>query len=175
MAGDNHPNGNGVAADVQEAVDQFSTDAGDLAREIREKADEARKTMVRTLNDSALVFARVRNGTTWSASTEALFENSVVPKIRVSEIMYHPADAPGNTPVDDQFEFIEVQNVSAAPLNLAAAKFNLGLDFTFGNVTLNPGAYAVVVRNRAAFEARYGVGTATMIMSASPSSAGSSV
>jgi hypothetical protein len=34
--------------------------------------------------------------------------------------------------------------------------FTNGIDFTFGDVTLDPGAYALVVKDIAAFEARYG-------------------
>lgn len=46
-------NGN-HAEEIKDVVEQISTDAGELARELRQKADDARKGMVKTLNDSAL-------------------------------------------------------------------------------------------------------------------------
>lgn len=46
-------NGN-HAEEIKDVVDQISSDAGELARELRQKADDARKGMVKTLNDSAL-------------------------------------------------------------------------------------------------------------------------
>lgn len=45
---------NGNHTEMKEVVDQITTDAGELAREVRQKADDARKSMVKTLNDSAL-------------------------------------------------------------------------------------------------------------------------
>jgi hypothetical protein len=43
-------------------------------------------------------------------------------------------------------------------LNLAGVKFTQGVDFTFPTMTLAAGAYTLVVKNRAAFESRYGTG-----------------
>ena len=83
--------------------------------------------------------------------------------IRITELMYHPPDAPNNTPIDEQFEYIELQNISDAPINLAGLKFTQGINVVLGSATLQPGAYAVVVKDRAAFESRYGAGTATVV------------
>jgi hypothetical protein len=88
--------------------------------------------------------------------------------LRVSEVMYHPPDAPNNTPVDESFEYVEVQNISGQPLNLAGAKFTQGINVLFGNVTLQPGAYGLVVKDRAAFTSRYGAAAAAKIIGEYP-------
>ncbi|MFT5109082.1 MAG: hypothetical protein ACI8XO_003776 [Verrucomicrobiales bacterium] len=83
----------------------------------------------------------------------------------ISEFMYHPADpsqaeaAAGFIDQDD-FEFIEVQNVSTTEtLVLTDVRFTKGIDFDFpAGSTIGPGAYRLVVRNQAAFEMRYGAG-----------------
>ncbi|MDZ4769122.1 MAG: hypothetical protein SGJ24_08345 [Chloroflexota bacterium] len=49
-----------LSDDLQDAADQISAEAVELARELRQTADEARKGMIRTLNESAL---NLRQGT----------------------------------------------------------------------------------------------------------------
>lgn len=80
--------------------------------------------------------------------------------LMITEIMYNPA---GPAPVGgskEDFEFIEVQNVSSSQtLDLSSVKFSKGIDFQFANgaiTSLPPGARAVVVKNLAAFQSRYG-------------------
>jgi hypothetical protein len=82
--------------------------------------------------------------------------------IRVTEIMYHPADSANGTS-DERYEFIELQNVSDAPVSLAGLRFTQGVNTTLADTTLNPGGRAVVVKDRAAFESRYGVGLANVV------------
>ncbi|HZN64484.1 MAG TPA: CotH kinase family protein, partial [Tepidisphaeraceae bacterium] len=84
--------------------------------------------------------------------------------LRVTEVMYHPHDAPNNTPLDENFEYIEVQNVSGQPLNLAGLKLTRGVEMTLGAGTLAPGAYGLIVSNRAAFESRYGAAAAAKVI-----------
>ena len=58
---------------------------------------------------------------------------------------------------DDDFEFVELHNLGDRPLDLSGVSFTDGIGFVFAEgTTLGAGAYAVVVRNQAAFEARYG-------------------
>ncbi len=79
----------------------------------------------------------------------------------VAEIMYHPADP---TPAEvlagftdsDEFEFIELLNVGANPVDLTDAAFTDGITFTFTGGTLAPGARLLLVKNAAAFAQRYG-------------------
>jgi hypothetical protein len=82
--------------------------------------------------------------------------------LRITEIMYNPAPLAGNTNDAQQFEFIELKNISAtATLDLAGVRFAEGITFGFAGslfTTLAPGQSVLVVRNIAAFTARYGLG-----------------
>ncbi len=69
--------------------------------------------------------------------------------LRITEIMYHPADT-GNT------EFLELQNVSDEPLELNGVRLEGGIEYQFGTHRLEPGELTVVVGNRSEFRARYG-------------------
>ncbi len=110
-----------------------------------------------TLNKSMLVKARARSGGTWSALNEAIFAvGPVAQSLRISEVMFHPAET-GN-PNDPNTEFIELTNIGNATINLNLVTFANGVDFTFPSYELAPGRYCVVVRDTAAFEAKYGSG-----------------
>ena len=83
----------------------------------------------------------------------------------ISEIMYNPLPASdadrANGWITSDFEFIEVLNRGAVALDLASIRFTKGVDFDFssGNVaSVAPGAVVLIVRNREAFESRYGAG-----------------
>ncbi len=91
-----------------------------------------------TLGQSMVVKARTLNAGTWSALTEAPFDVSArgVP-IRISEVHYNP---PGGT----AFEFIELQNIGTAPVDLSGMSFS-GVTYAFGNgTTLAAGARLVI-------------------------------
>ncbi len=110
------------------------------------------------ISANARVVARTRSGTSWSGPTSATFVTAT-PTLRITEIMFNPADAPaGNTNDSDNFEFIEVKNVGAAPLNVNGFRLTRGVEFTFPNATLEAGQSAVIVRHQAAFVSRYGAG-----------------
>ncbi|HZJ15342.1 MAG TPA: lamin tail domain-containing protein, partial [Chthoniobacteraceae bacterium] len=122
-----------------------------------------------TLTNLVTILARVRNANgEWSPLTEAFFAPAAVPPepntLVISEIMYHPPDASAAeqaatfTNADD-FEFVRLTNISAAPLDLGKLQFTAGItfDFSTGNVlALAPGASVLVVKNLDAFHARYG-------------------
>ncbi len=82
--------------------------------------------------------------------------------LRVTEIHYHPADPTPDEVASgfddgDLFEFIELENVSdATTLHLAGVRFTNGISFTFGDVSLPPGGFVVLVSNAGAFAERYG-------------------
>lgn len=124
------------------------------------------------LNGNARVFARNYNvnhqnqtGITkppitspWSGPAVATYVVAT-PPLAVTEIMYNPPPAASGTNNNDDFEFIELKNVGGAPLNLIGARFRDGIEFGFtassAITNLAPGAYLVLVRNRAAFTGRY--------------------
>ena len=111
------------------------------------------------LTRSTTVKARVRSGGVWSALDEATFVRDQPPALRITEILYHPLDPPlGSLYIDDDFQFIEVQNTGTETLNLNGFGLAGGVEFHFPNMQLTPGAYTLVVANPTAFESRYGTG-----------------
>ncbi len=92
----------------------------------------------------------------WSAPVEFLAgaPSAVIPAVaglRVTEIMYNPR-------VTTDFEFIELQNVSNAVIDLTEVHFRDGIDFRFRDspvTTLGPYEMVVLVNNLAAFSRRY--------------------
>jgi len=114
--------------------------------------------------------ARARNNTTgeWSPLTEATFAPAAVPasadNLALVELMYHPPDASaaeeaaGFNNADD-FEFVRLQNIGSAPIDLLGVRFTQGMVFDFSNGSaryLDPGANVLVVANLKAFQLRYG-------------------
>ncbi len=85
--------------------------------------------------------------------------------LRVTELNFRPTDP---TPAEllalagvsaSDFEFIELLNTGATPLNLAGAYFDKGVTFTFpAGFTLGAGQRCLVVAHVAAFNLRYGAG-----------------
>ena len=120
-------------------------------------------TDVITLTRTARVKARARSaGGEWSALTEAVFTRAEKPALRVTELMYHPRKAMGvetNGGYNaDDFGFIELCNAGVEPIGLAGLHFTKGVTFDFPDLAvpvLNPGEYLLVVKNLAAFTARY--------------------
>lgn len=95
----------------------------------------------------------------WSGPAAATFVVAT-PALAITEIMYHPAPPPaGSTNVADDFEYLELKNVGASALNLVGVHFTNGIDYTFtaasAITTLAAGQSVLLVKNRAAFTARY--------------------
>ena len=101
-----------------------------------------------------------------SVSTNRYPGNPSVPQqfLRITEIMYHPSPSASYAGNEDDFEYIELKNLSAnTTISLAGVRFVNGVefDFTTGAVTsLLPGGRVLVVKNQAAFIARYGAAEA---------------
>ncbi len=103
-----------------------------------------------TLSESTCVKVRSLAGTTWSALNEVVFAvGPVAQNLRVSEIMYHPAD-------DPNAEFIELTNIGDETINLNLVRFATGIRYTFPSFELASGGHCLLVRDLASFEARYG-------------------
>lgn len=108
--------------------------------------------------------------TTWSALTEARFfvNTAAAPgSLAISEINYNPPmPTAAELAIDplfteDDFEFLELLNISGDVIDLGEVAFVEGIAFDFataGVPTLEPGEHTLIVHNRAAFEARYGTG-----------------
>jgi hypothetical protein len=107
-----------------------------------------------TLDKSRIVKARTlgKSGE-WSALNEAPYAvGPVAESLRITEIMYHPADVDDTEP---NSEFIELRNVGDETINLNLVRFTDGVDFTFGEVELESGDFVLVVAGRAEFEEAY--------------------
>lgn len=108
-----------------------------------------------SLEKSVRVKSRTLQGTSWSALNEATYAvGPVARSLRISEIMYHPADLGRED--DANTEYIEVTNIGDETINLNLVAFTDGVELTFGDVDLSPGQYGLVVKDLTAFEAKYG-------------------
>jgi hypothetical protein len=123
------------------------------------------------ITSSGIINARAYSGGEWSGMSSGHFivdarladQDNLV----ISEIHYRPAPpragdiAAGFNSAGD-FEFIELANISALPVDLAGARFENGIDFDFSTradfTEVAAGGYVLLVANRAAFEHRYGNG-----------------
>jgi len=124
-----------------------------------------------TITGSTLLTARARITTTttvpntgWSAlSTGYYFSGppAGAANLVVTELNYHPADPSLAEQVagfdnSDEFEFIELMNVSAGSIDLSGSRFTAGVDFTFPlGTVLASGQRTIVVASRSAFAARH--------------------
>ncbi len=72
--------------------------------------------------------------------------------LRVTELMYHAAGG-------SNFDFIELQNISETTLDLTGVRLTEGIDFTFPQVSLEPGQNIVVVGNLTTFHSIYPTST----------------
>ena len=114
------------------------------------------------------VRARMKDDTgRWSHWSDAiqfvagdLGESPLRQNLRVTEVHYNPFPPPlGSLFGAQDFEFIELKNVGAETLDLSYLAFDDGIQFTFPEGSLlEAGAFALVVKNLAAFEERYGTG-----------------
>jgi hypothetical protein len=84
----------------------------------------------------------------------------VVADLRVTELMAHPGPVPSSSPYDSEaFEFVELKNIGDEVLDITSVSFTKGIAFDFTNsavTVLPPGDYVLVVKDRQAFESRYG-------------------
>jgi Lamin Tail Domain len=117
------------------------------------------------------VKARARTGGgEWSGVNGAYFVVGSQPpsatNVVFSEVHYHPAPPTRTAELaissdPDEFEFIELMNIGPTTVDFTGAHLGAGLVFDFPvGYALTSGARCVVVRNQAAFEARYGTGRA---------------
>ena len=120
------------------------------------------------LKSPTLLRARSYDGGSnkWSALNEAFFSIDSVPaastNLVISEINYHPYKPTKVEELEvssdrDDYEFIEFFNSGNKAIDLTGLRFDLGVNFTFSdNTILASGQYLLLIRNRDAFESRYG-------------------
>lgn len=77
--------------------------------------------------------------------------------LRITEIMYNPAPQAGSTDDAQEFEYIELKNVSTnQSLALAGVRLTNGIAYRFPDGSLAPGQCLVLARNPTAYQERYG-------------------
>ncbi len=107
---------------------------------------------------SDIVFGMTLDATITTSTT------AVPPPLRITEINYHPYAPPVGSPyTDDDFEYIEILNTGNAAVNLQNVRLTSAVDFTFPNVSINPGQRVLVVKNAAAFATRYNTAGLTIL------------
>ncbi|OHB66209.1 MAG: hypothetical protein A2V70_12265, partial [Planctomycetes bacterium RBG_13_63_9] len=112
----------------------------------------------------------IPTGDDWSApAVGEYFVNALVgpADVVITEINYHPlaptagelATQPLEDPdyESDDFEFVELKNVSGHTVNIRGVRFMGGMEFTFGSHVLADGELIVVVEDLEGFTARYGI------------------
>jgi hypothetical protein len=108
-----------------------------------------------TLNESAHIRSRALSGGVWSALNEAPFTIiQTFTDLLITEIMYNPPSQDG---IDgDEFEFIELKNVSGSERDLSGIHFTDGVVYAFPSGTkLGSGQFVVLVSNPTEFQKRY--------------------
>lgn len=118
------------------------------------------------ISETTAVTARVLSGGEWSGPLSGSFiigEPAAAGSLVISEIMYHPtlsseAEITAGFTDEEQFEYLELMNIGASPIELADVVVSDVFDFTFGVLELAPGQRVLLVKNIAAFEFRYGSG-----------------
>lgn len=108
------------------------------------------------LNASTHINARTVVGNEWSALNQIMLVlPSDVYNLRFTEIHYHPTSI--DTIENRAFEFIELKNIGASPIDLSGVRFARGLTYSFPTGTiLNPQQFFVLASNPQQFAARYG-------------------
>ena len=128
------------------------------------------------LSASQTVKARLYSAPNWSPLTTSTYIVNAVPasaaNLVVSELMYHPVNAT-NAEIalgysTNDFEYIELLNVSGSNVDLSNIAFTEGVLFNFGAnnaslLTVPPGGRVVVVGGLNAFLSRHGNNAAVKI------------
>jgi hypothetical protein len=105
---------------------------------------------------SLRVGARSLQNGQWSALSEAVFVVDDVTGLRLTEIMYHPAEGPQGGGAAS--EYIELFNAGQSSINLNLVQLTGAVEYVFSDTVLEPGSYALVVRDRDSFVGFYGAG-----------------
>ena len=97
----------------------------------------------------------------WSPITKVSYRSGDVGLV-ITEINYNPYPPSASEFAvlpdldNNEFEFLEIRNISDQPIELGQFHFSKGIDFAFPDRTLEPFDHALVVRNETAFGLRYG-------------------
>jgi hypothetical protein len=112
------------------------------------------------IGEGVIVTARTRveerRGMAWSGPTRGVYLVEDVPRVLISEIMYHPADPIGEGPwIESDFEFIELRSMESESVTLLGASFRDGVELDIPTLLLEPRQPILFVGNREAFLQKY--------------------
>jgi hypothetical protein len=157
---------NVLAVEVHQSVNNSS----DLSFDLSLAATIANGAPI-TLSEPTEVNARAYSAGQWSALNEARFVLSSTPaaagNFALTEVNYNPGNptaaelAVNPAFSNNDFEFVELHNLTSGYLDLTGVRFSAGITFDFTNSSLSylaPGALVLVVKNAEAFATRYGSG-----------------
>jgi hypothetical protein len=118
-----------------------------------------------TLPQSGRVLARVLQNGAWSPLVETSFivgQPASAANLVITEFNYHPVTSATEALAgftDQQFEWIELMNISASPVELTGCRFDDGITFDFSVhstvQTIAPGQRIIIASDSAAFAARH--------------------
>tara|TARA_B110000495_G_C23038652_1_gene621506 strand:- start:93 stop:4718 length:4626 start_codon:yes stop_codon:yes gene_type:complete len=117
------------------------------------------------LNNLTTVKARTLYNSKWSALAEATLLSGN-PTLLITELHYHPAQ-PSSDEIKagfnnaNDFEFMEIHNAGMSTIDLHGVRFTDGIQFGFTTSPIKKilgGHFFLLVKNRKAFEKRYGSG-----------------
>lgn len=82
----------------------------------------------------------------------------------ITELNYNPGVSTNPAHSSDDYEWVEVKNISASPVDMTGLRFTKGIDFDFPDGwTIPAGGFALVVRKLDAFRDRWGNGFDSII------------
>ncbi|MBN1600423.1 MAG: lamin tail domain-containing protein [Chitinispirillaceae bacterium] len=121
------------------------------------KAIQGESSTVLSINTSTIVKARIVDGNQWSALKELFIAfPQDFGNLKITEIHYKPVSDDNGENAGD-YEFFELKNTGAIPLNLTGVSFSDGFTFTFEQgTTINAGDFFVLASNAQKFSQRYG-------------------
>ncbi|YCM45245.1 lamin tail domain-containing protein [Verrucomicrobiaceae bacterium 227] len=147
-------------------VHQNAATSSDISFDLELRATQPSDPSQLALNESTLVRARVLSGNDWSPVNSVRYligTPASAANLVVSEFSYRPAKAsptedPDNIYSRTDFEFIELRNISNAPIHLDGVRLTDGVTFDFAeatNFSIAAGETLLIVENQDAFFARY--------------------
>jgi hypothetical protein len=129
---------------------------GDLSQSARQLLPGERVVIDEGVILTARTRVEERRGMAWSGPLRVVYLVEDVPRVLISEIMYHPADPVGEGPwSESDFEFIELRTMESESVTLLGAKFRGGIELDIPTLVLEPRQPVLFVGNREAFIQRY--------------------
>ena len=125
---------------------------GDVSQSAQQLLPDERLVIGEGVIVTARTRVQERRGMAWSGPVQGVYLVEGVPRVLISEIMYHPADPVGVGPWNESdFEFIELRSLENESVTLLGAKFRDGIELAIPVLLLEPRQPVLFVGNREAF------------------------